>query len=62
MVEEYNHELCQERHTYLKNWCEDMENQVRKVSNRFIIMLTGLCLNLVGVVILLIIQLSKGNG
>ena len=62
MEEAYNYELCQERHTYLKNWCEDMEDKVGKVSNRFIIMLTGLCLNLVGVVILLIIQLSKGLG
>ena len=52
MAEEYNHELCQERHTYLKKWCKDMEDRVSKVNNRFIIMLTGLCLNLVGVVIL----------
>ena len=57
MMEEYNHELCQERHTYIKTWCEDMEKKVQKVSNRFIMMLTGLTLNLVGVVILLIIQI-----
>ena len=56
-MEEFNFELCQERHRYLKGWCVDMEKKVQKSSNRFIMMLTGLTLNLVGVVIVLIIQI-----
>ena len=59
MNETYNYKLCEERHHYLKNWCEDVEGRLQKVSNRFIIMLTGLTLNLAGVIILLIFQLAK---
>ena len=59
MAEGFNKELCEERHEYLKEWCEGMEKKQQKTSNRFIMMLTGLSLNLVGVVILLIIQLAK---
>ncbi len=60
MPEDFNKELCEERHEYLRDWCDDMEKRMQKVSNRFIIMLTGLSLNLAGVVILLLIQLGKG--
>ena len=59
MAEEYNPQLCQERHDNLKEWSDDMEQKLQKVSNRFIAMLAGLTLNLTGVIILLIIQLAK---
>ncbi len=62
MTEEFNYKLCEERHEYLKVWCDDMDKRMQTVSNRFIAMLTGLALNLVGVIgvmIILLIQFSK---
>ena len=56
MTDEFNKELCEERHEYLKDWSEGMEKRMQKVSNRFIVLLTGICLNLIGVIILLVIS------
>ena len=53
-TDEFNFKLCQERHDKLDKWCADMEQRMRTVSNRFIILLTGICLNLVGVIAILI--------
>jgi hypothetical protein len=59
MTEGYNKDLCEERHEYLKEWCDGMEASQNKLSNRFIVLLTGLSLNLAGIIILLVIQLAR---
>jgi hypothetical protein len=55
----YNPQLCEERHLRLTTWCEEAQNKMNKISNRFIILLTGLSLNLGVGIILLLIQLYK---
>jgi hypothetical protein len=57
MTEDFNKDLCEERHKHLQEWCEEIEIKIQKVSNRFLMLLTGLCLNLIGVIATLAILL-----
>ena len=59
--QEYNHDLCEERHSYLKTWCEEASNRMKKVENRFLAMMTTLCLNLIVVIIILIKTFAGGK-
>jgi len=62
MVDEFNQSHCDERHLALKDICEKLNMRLDKVENRFLIMITTLTLNLVGVISLLIIQFIRFTG
>lgn len=46
---EYNWELCQQRHRDIEDDMKEVKDGLSKVSNRFIILLTLLAANLIGV-------------
>jgi hypothetical protein len=58
-MSEYNQKNCDERHEHIDGWCEKMEEKVQKTSNRFLIMISMLSLNIVGVVVGLCIMLAR---
>lgn len=53
----YNWELCQMRHKDIEEDMKALKQDVQKVSNRFIILLTMLSMTLLGVAANLLIQL-----
>lgn len=57
--QQFNPDLCEERHGYLKEWCQGMEGRMKKVENRFLALMTTLCLNLLGVIVILIKLLAS---
>ncbi len=61
MSEEYNHDLCEERHEYLSKWVKEIKDRMGKLENRFLMIMTTLSLNLVGVIIIIAVMwLKKG--
>ena len=48
----YISKLCDERHTHIDQTLGGLDERIKKVENRFIAILTALCLNLLGVLIL----------
>ena len=59
---EYNYQLCKERHQQLGEWCKGVEDKIDKLENRFLAMITTLLLNFVGVIVLLILQIISKHG
>ena len=59
MPEEYNYQLCEERHEYLAQWSEEIKNRMGKIENRFLMIMTTLSLNLIGVIIILAVMWMK---
>ncbi len=57
---EFNWELCQTRHVKLDEDMKQVKIQLGKVSNRFIILLTMLSMNLVGVAATFLVLWLKG--
>jgi len=57
--EDYNFKLCEERHEDIKEAFKKMDSRMHKVENRFLIILTALIVNLLGVVSSLVILLFK---
>jgi len=62
VTEDFSQSHCDERHTRLDRVCESMDRRLEKVENRFLITVTTLTLNLIGVISLLIIQIARGSG
>ena len=59
--QEYNYDVCQERHERIGKDMAEFKSGLNKVNNRFIILLTMLSMNLLGVVATLAIMwLKKG--
>jgi hypothetical protein len=58
MSEDYNKELCEERHKFITGEFESMDDRVKKVESRFLVIMTSLVLTLIGVIANLLIQLS----
>lgn len=57
----YNWELCQSRHEAIGKDMDELKSGLNKVNNRFIVLLTMLSMNLLGVVATLAIMwLKKG--
>ena len=61
-VDEFNSELCTERHDYIKTTFNKTDARLKKVENRFLAIMTALALNLFGVVLTLIIILVRTQG
>ena len=61
MSESYNGALCEERHTYIKEEFESMDRRLKKAENRFLMIMTTLCITLIGVIANLIVLLNKGT-
>ena len=59
MIEEYNWALCEERHEYIAKWSEEIKKRMKAVENRFVVILTVLSLNLIGVIGILIATIIK---
>jgi len=56
---DYNFELCEARHQGLGESLREIKGRLSKVENRFLALITGILLNLLGVVGTLIILLTK---
>lgn len=56
---DYNHDLCEERHGFIATEFAKHDGRIKKVENRFLAIITTLTLNLVGVIAILLITLSK---
>ena len=54
----YDQRIC-EAHA---DWMNKLEARVKKVENRFLVMMTTLSLNLIGVIVILVLQLTKLKG
>lgn len=54
-AEDYNKELCDERHVRLDKWCIKLEVRMKVVENRFLALVTLLIANLLGVIATLVI-------
>ena len=55
--QEYNFKLCEERHDMIEDFLKNVTRRLEKVENRFIIFLSLLTLNLIGVIATLTITL-----
>ncbi len=53
---QYNHELCQERHELIPKELEKVWLKIKQLENRFLIIVTMLVANLVGVLGVLLIK------
>lgn len=62
MAENYNAELCEERHKYIGIGFERIDMRLKKVENRFLAIMTALVLNLLGVVGTLAVLLLRTKG
>jgi len=58
-MQEFNFELCQERHENIDEDIKEMKLGLKSVNNRFLIFMTGLALNLLGVAATLAVLLTK---
>ena len=59
MPEEFNYKLCEERHEFLNKWAEEIESRMKSLNNRFLVIMTTLSLNLIGVIIILAVMFLK---
>ena len=59
MADNFNKDLCEERHRFITGEFENMNNRLKKVENRFLVIMTTLSLTLIGVIANLLIQLLK---
>ena len=60
MIEnEFNFELCQERHENIDEDMKEMKRGLKSVNNRFLIFLTMLALSLIGVAANLVILIMR---
>ena len=59
MPKEFNHALCEERHEFLAEWAKEIENRMKSLNNRFLVIMTTLSLNLIGVIIILAVMFLK---
>ncbi len=50
----YNHDLCEERHEFIPKEFEKVWIKIKQLENRFLVILTLLIANLLGVVAVLI--------
>jgi len=55
----FNQALCEERHKNIEVDMNDLKMGLQKVSNRFIVFLTLLSLNLLGVIGILVVTLLR---
>ncbi len=58
---DYNHKLCEERHERIDEVFKNTIRRLEKVENRFILFLTLLITNLLGVCGTLFVLLTKGQ-
>lgn len=56
---DYNYDLCEERHGFITAEFAKHDWRIKKVENRFLAIITTLTLNLVGVIAILVINLTK---
>lgn len=59
LLHEYNWELCQSRHKEIEADMKEVKHEISKVSNRFLVLLTMLSMNLLGVAATLFYLLIK---
>lgn len=59
METKFNYDLCEERHERIEKDMADRNRRLEKVENRFIVLLTLLVFNLLGVLGTLFVQLTK---
>ncbi len=53
---EYNHELCQDRHSRIPKEFEKVGNKIKGIENRFLITITLLLANLLGIIGVLLVK------
>ena len=53
---EYDHELCQDRHKRIPEEFKRMWDKIKQIENRFLITITLLLANLLGVIGILLVQ------
>jgi hypothetical protein len=61
-IGEYNYKLCEERHKNIEGDMDELKRGLLKVNNRFIVFLTMLSLNLLGVVCTLVVMWLNSGG
>ena len=59
-MDEFNSELCTERHKFIVDAFDKTDGRLKKVENRFLAIMTALILNLLGVIGVLL-TLYKGG-
>jgi len=57
---QYNWRLCEERHKNIDSLDKLIELRFKKLENRFLMIMTALCLNLLGVIASLAVIIMKG--
>jgi hypothetical protein len=60
-MDEFNLDLCTERHGNIKIEFNRTDTRLKKVENRFLMIITALALNLLGVVATLLVILSQSG-
>ena len=60
-MDEFNTELCTERHEYIEKSFDSFDKRLKKVENRFLALITLLIGNLIGVIAVLGVLLIKFN-
>jgi len=58
-MKNYNFELCESKHNSIDRTLEKIDQRIGRVENRFLALITGIVLNLLGVVGTLIILISR---
>lgn len=58
---QFNYDLCEERHGFIKGAFGDMNNRIKKVENRFLVIMTTLVINLLGVICTLGVLLTHAK-
>jgi hypothetical protein len=61
---DYDSRVCNLRHESIEKWIEQMDKRISKTENRFLVLITALTLNLVGVaagLLLLIVRLQHSG-
>jgi len=62
MSEDFNSELCKERHKFINKGFDKMDTRLKKVENRFFAIMTVLVINLFGVIGTLALSYIKLKG